>query len=311
MEHNTAIFCGRSNPLFAERIANHFGKSLGEVVIHYFSDKEIYVHYKESIRGKDIFIIQSTPPPGDNIIELLLMLDAARRASAKSITAVIPYFGYARQDRKEQPRVPIAAKLISNLYVQAGADRILTIDLHTDQIQGFIDIPLDHLYASKMFISRIIELGINNNLVVAAPDMGGIIRARTYAKKFDTELVLIDKRRPQINMSEVVHIIGNVNGKNILIVDDILDTGGTLVKTAEALKTQGAKNIYATITHPILSPPSYKSLTEDKYLSKIFVTDTIPLKPNYPKIEVVSVAEIFADAIKRITTGTSISTLFQ
>ena len=226
MDTPLAIFSGTSNPALARAIAEEYGTSLGELTIKKFSDGEQYVKYEQSIRGEDIFVIQSTPPPGDNIIELLLLLDAAKRASVKRVTAVIPYFGYARQDRKDQPRVSIGSKLMANLLVKAGADRILTMDLHAAQIQGFFDIPLDHLYASRAFIDHFTSNPIDN-LVVVAPDVGSLKMARAYSKKLGATLAFIDKRRPKANESEIMNLIGEVEGKNVLIVDDLIDTAGT------------------------------------------------------------------------------------
>lgn len=303
-----AIFAGRSNLALSRAIAESYGTELGEVTIKSFSDGELYVKYEQSIRGEDIFVIQSTPPPGDNIIELLLLLDAAKRASVKRVTAVIPYFGYARQDRKDQPRVSIASKLMANILVEAGADRILTMDLHASQIQGFFDIPLDHLYASRVFIDHYKKNPIDN-LVVVAPDVGSIKMARSYSKRLGASLAFIDKRRPSQNVAEVMNIIGEVEGKNALIIDDLIDTAGTLTNAAVALKERGALSIYAASTHPILSGPAYQRI-EDSPIDEMLVTDTVPLrKPSY-KIKVLSVAGIFAEAIQRIHTNDTISALF-
>ena len=253
-------------------------------------------------------MVQSTPPPGDTIMELLLLLDAAKRASANRVTAVMPYFGYARQDRKDQPRVSIASKLMANILSEAGADRILTMDLHAAQIQGFFDIPLDHLYASRLFIDHFQAQSIDN-LAVVAPDVGSLKMARSYAKQLDASLAFIDKRRPKANVAEIMNIIGEVEGKNILIVDDLIDTAGTLTNAASALKERGALNIYATCTHPILSGPAYQRI-EDSPIDELMVTDTVPLRKPSPKIKVLSVASIFAEAIQRIHTNDTISALF-
>lgn len=303
-----AIFAGRSNLALARAIAESYGTELGEVTIKSFSDGELYAKYEQSIRGEDIFVIQSTPPPGDNIIELLLLLDAAKRASVKRVTAVIPYFGYARQDRKDQPRVSIASKLMANILVEAGADRILTMDLHASQIQGFFDIPLDHLYASRIFIEHFTEHPIEN-LVVVAPDVGSLKMARAYSKKLGASLAFIDKRRPKQNVAEVMNIIGEVENKNVLIVDDLIDTAGTITNAAEALKERGALNIITTCTHPILSGPAYQRI-EDSPIDQLLVTDTVPLRKPSHKIKVLSVAGIFAEAIQRIHTNDTISALF-
>ena len=289
-------------------IAESYGTDLGELTIKSFSDGELYVKYEQSIRGEDIFVIQSTPPPGDNIIELLLLLDAAKRASVKRVTAVIPYFGYARQDRKDQPRVSIASKLMANILVEAGADRILTMDLHASQIQGFFDIPLDHLYASRVFIDHYKNNPIEN-LVVVAPDVGSIKMARSYSKRLGASLAFIDKRRPSQNVAEVMNIIGEVEGKNVLIVDDLIDTAGTLTNAAVALKDRGALSINACSTHPILSGPAYQRI-EDSPIDQMLVTDTVPLRKPSHKIKVLSVAGIFAEAIQRIHTNDTISALF-
>lgn len=308
MDTPLAIFSGTSNPALARAIAEEYGTNLGEVTIKKFSDGELYVKYEQSIRGEDIFVIQSTPPSGDNIIELLLLLDAAKRASVKRVTAVIPYFGYARQDRKDQPRVSIASKLMANLLVQAGADRILTMDLHAAQIQGFFDIPLDHLYASRAFIDHFTSNPIDN-LVVVAPDVGSLKMSRAYSKKLGASLAFIDKRRPKANESEIMNLIGEVEGKNVLIVDDLIDTAGTLTNAATALKERGALNIIAICTHPILSGPAYQRI-EDSPIDELLVTDTVQLRQPSKKIKVLSIANIFAEAIQRIHTNDTISALF-
>ncbi len=308
MDSPLAIFSGSSNPALARAIAKEYGTTLGKITIKKFSDGELYVKYEQSIRGEDIFIVQPTPPSGDNIIELLLMLDAAKRASVKRVTAVIPYFGYARQDRKDQPRVSIGSKLMANLLVEAGADRILTMDLHAAQIQGFFDIPLDHLYASRVFIDHMTKHPIDN-LVVVAPDVGSLKMARSYSKKLGASLAFIDKRRPKQNESEIMNIIGEVEGKNVLIVDDLIDTAGTLTNAAAAMKERGALNIRAMCSHPILSGPAFQRI-EDSPIDELLVTDTIPLRQPSDKIKVLSVANIFAEAIERIHTNDTISALF-
>jgi ribose-phosphate pyrophosphokinase len=302
------IFSGRSNRSLAEKICHEANVPLGEVSIKTFSDGEIWIKYVENIRGDDVFIIQPTQPPADNLLELLIMLDAAKRSSAKRVTAVIPYFGYARQDRKDQPRVAISAKLVANLITEAGADRVITMDLHTAQIQGFFDIPMDHLYSSVVLIDSLTKMNISN-LAVASPDVGSIKMARSYAKRLNCELILIDKRRPKQNEVEVMNIIGNVEGKNILIVDDLMDTAGTFVNAAEALRKNGAREIYGACTHPVLSGKAYKRL-EDSVVKKIIVTDTLPLKQDCNKIEIRSTARIFAEAILRTHRNESISSLF-
>ncbi len=303
-----SIFAGRSNPALARGIAHAYGQELGRVEIKNFSDGEMYVHYEESIRGCDVFLIQSTQPNADNWLELFLLIDAAKRASAGRITAVIPYFGYARQERKDQPRVSIAAKLMANILTTAGVDRVLTMDLHASQIQGFFDVPVDHLYGSAIFADYFKRKALSN-LVVVAPDVGSVKMARSYAKRLDADLAIIDKRRPAQNEAEVMNIIGEVEGKNAIIIDDMVDTAGTLTNAANALKKAGALEIIAAGTHPLLSGPAYDRI-ENSALSKLLVTDTIPLSRTSDKIEVISVAEIFADAIRRIYTDESVSTLF-
>lgn len=303
------IFSGRSNRELAERIAEEIGEPLGNCEIKNFSDGEIWVKYWENIRGNDVFIIQSTHPPSDNLMELLIMIDAAKRASARRITAVIPYFGYARQDRKDQPRVAITSKLVANLITVAGADRVLTMDLHAPQIQGFFDIPFDHLYSAVVLVPAIRELGLED-LVVVSPDIGGVKFARAYAKRLDAELVMIDKRRPKANVSEIVNVVGSVEGKNVVIVDDIIDTAGTFVNAAEELKKRGAVKIYGACTHPLFSGNAIEKV-QNSVVEKILVTDTIPLKRKCNKVEVKTVAKVFAEAIKRIHCNESLSILFE
>jgi ribose-phosphate pyrophosphokinase len=302
------IFSGRSNRPLAEQICIKAKIPLGEVAFQTFSDGELWVKFIENIRGDDVFIIQPTQPPAENLMELLIMLDAAKRASAKRVTAVIPYFGYARQDRKDQPRVSISAKLVANLITKAGADRVITMDLHTAQIQGFFDIPMDHLYSSAVLIECFTKMDISN-LAVASPDVGSIKMARSYAKRLGCELILIDKRRPKANEAEVLNIIGNVDNKNILIVDDLIDTGGTFVNAAQALRKKGAKEIFGACTHPILSGTAYKRI-EESVVKELIVTDTLPLKQECAKIKIRSIANIFAQAILRTHRNESISSLF-
>ena len=303
------IFSGGSNIPLAEKIAMKLGMPLGSLELKRFSDGEIWVKYGENIRGADVFIIQSTNPPAENLLELLIMVDAAKRASAKRITAVIPYFGYSRQDRKDQPRVSITAKLVANLITKAGADRVMTMDLHAAQIQGFFDIPFDHLYGSTIFSGLFTE--IRDNMVVVSPDVGGIKMARSYAKRLHADLVVIDKRRPKQNLAEVVHIIGSVKDKDVLLVDDLIDTAGTFVGAIDALKKKGAKNIYGAITHPLLSGPAMERVNNSQ-LSKLFVSDTIPLnnETKSDKISVITVSDIFAEALRRTYNNESISSLF-
>ncbi len=304
------IFSGSSNPKLAERIANYLGLSLGNVSLKTFSDGEIWVKFQENIRGRDIFIVQSTQPPAENLMELLIMIDAASRASAKRVTAVIPYFGYARQDRKDQPRVAITAKLVANLLTTAGADRIITMDLHAAQIQGYFDIPFDHLYASPVFTG--LFKGIEDNLVLVSPDMGGIKLARSYAKRLNCNIVVLDKRRPDHNAAEILHVIGDVKDKNVLLVDDLIDTGGTFVSAISALKKHGAKKVYGTVTHPLLSGDATKKL-ENSELEALYVTDSIPIpgEEKLNKIIVRTASELFAEAIIRSNRNESISSLFE
>ncbi len=304
-----AIFAGRSNPALARQIAIAYGQKLGETTIKNFSDGEIYVRYEESIRGADVFIIQSTYPGEDNWMELLLMIDAAKRASAARITAVIPYFGYARQERKDQPRVSIASKLMADMLTTAGIDRLLTMDLHAPQIQGFFDVPVDHLYSSVVLNDYFRNLELDNPIVVA-PDVGALKRARAYARRLDADLAVLDKRRPRQNETEVVNIIGEVEGRNVIIIDDIVDTAGTLTSGAAALRRAGAMEITAACTHALLSGPAYERL-ERSALSRLVVTDTVPLGRASERIEVVSVAGLFSDAIHRIYVDDSVSTLFR
>lgn len=302
------VFAGRSNRPLAEKIAAVLGKPLGSIDIRNFSDGEMWVKYSENVRGCEVFIVQSTNPPAENLLELLIMIDAAKRASASKICAVIPYFGYARQDRKDQPRVAISAKLIADLITEAGADRVITMDLHAPQIQGFFNIPVDHLYSSAILVKHFREAAIPN-LAVCSADVGGIKMARAYAKRLDAGLVVIDKRRPKQNETEVMNIIGEVKHKNILIVDDLVDTAGTLVNAIEALQRSGASDVYATCTHPVLSGKAMERINGSN-LKKLVVTDTLPLRVESPKIEVESVAQLFAEAIKRSYKHQSISSLF-
>jgi len=305
------VFAGRSNFQLAEKIAKRLGQPLGQCEIKNFSDGEIWMKYCENIRGGDVFIIQSTNPPADNLMELLIMIDAAKRASARRVTAVIPYFGYARQDRKDQPRVSITAKLVANLITKAGADRVITMDLHAPQIQGFFDIPFDHLYSSAVFVPFFVKEKVPD-LTVVSPDVGGIKMARSYATRLGAGLVLIDKRRPKPNNAEVMNIIGAVRNRNILIVDDLIDTAGTFCSAVQALKQQGADEVFGACTHPVLSGQAIDRINASK-ISRIFVTDTIPLdgrSKSLEKVHVLSVAKIFAEAIKRGFKNESISSLF-
>ncbi len=308
MERGPLIFSGTSNPELTKKICDHLNESQGEIDLRRFSDGEIWVKFLENIRGRDVFIVQSTHPPADNLMEMLVMIDAAKRASAKRVTAVIPYFGYARQDRKDQPRVSITAKLVANLITVAGADRVITMDLHTAQIQGFFDIPFDHLYASPVFTGLFSD--IKDNLVVVSADLGGIKLARSYANRLGAGLVVIDKRRPKHNIAEVMNLIGEVKGRNVLIVDDMIDTGGTFVSAVKALKENGAHEIYGAITHPLLSGTAVERINESE-ITKLYVTDSIPLKYVGNKIEVRTASELLAKAIIRSNKNESISSLFE
>jgi len=307
---NPIIFSGNANRGLAEKIANYLKRPLGDAQLSYFSDGEIWVKYNQNIRGADVFVVQPTHAPARNLVELLIMLDAARRASAERITAVIPYFGYARQDRKDQPRVSITAKLVANLLTTSGADRILTMDLHAPQIQGFFDIPVDHLYSSTVFTDHIREMKLPD-LTVISPDIGGITLARAYAKRLNAPLAIIDKRRPKHNEAEIFNVIGEVKDRNILIIDDIVDTAGTLCKAAVALKDQGARDIFVACTHPILSGDAIARLNEAP-ITRLLVSDTIalPEEKQLDKIEVITASGLFGEAVKRIHSEESISSLF-
>lgn len=304
------IASGRSNLALATDVAYALGKPLSEINVKNFSDGELWVRFEENIRGIDLFILQSTIPPADHIMELLMLIDAAKRASAKSITAVIPYFGYARQDRKDQPRVSITAKLIANLLETAGADRVITIDLHSSQIQGFFDVPMDNLYASNVLIRKIKALNLDN-LCVASPDAGGVKTARAYAERMGgLDLAVVHKKRPEHNQSVITNVIGEVMDKNMILVDDMIDTGGTFLRCAETLMERGAKSVTGVCVHPVLSGSAIQKIEQCEAVQKIFVTDTIPLRIPSPKIEVVSVAGLLAETIKRTYDNRSISSLF-
>ena len=302
------IFTGRSSRKIASSIASALNSELGAQNIIEFSDGEFEPSFNESIRGADIFIVQSTMPPADNLMELLLMIDAAKRASAYKINAVIPYFGYARQDKKGKPRVPIGAKLIANLLTTAGVDRVLTMDLHADQIQGFFDKPVDHLYSSAVFIPYIQSLNLPN-LTIAAPDMGGSNRANTYAKFLNSEMVVCYKQREKANEVGKMMLIGDVTGKDIVIVDDMVDTAGTLTKAAELMKNLGANSVRAICTHGVFSGPAYQRI-DDSVLEEIVVTDTIPKVHSSNKINVLSIANLFANSIDAVLKNESISKNF-
>jgi ribose-phosphate pyrophosphokinase len=306
------VFSGRANIALTKKICQHLGLKLGKVSINNFADGEIKVKIKENVRGIDVFVVQPTNPPAENIFELLLIIDALKRSSAERITAVIPYYGYARQDRKDEPRVPISAKLIADLLSTAGASRVLTMDLHAEQIQGFFDIPVDHLYATPVIIDYCSKNKLSN-LVVVAPDTGRANRARGFAKRLGNNIpiAVIDKRRPMANQVQVVNVIGNVKDKNVLIFDDIIDTGNTLVVAADSLKQRGAKQIMACATHAVLSRNAVSRL-ESSQISRIIVTDTIRLAPEKQskKITVLSVSKLLAKTILRIHKGESVSSLF-
>lgn len=311
LENELGLFSGRANPELANKIAKYIGIPLGKMELSSFSDKEMYVRINENIRGKDVFLIQPTSPPAnENLMELLIMIDAFQRASARRITAVISYYGYGRQDRKDEPRVPITAKLVANLVTTAGADRVLSIDFHAAQIQGFFDIKVDHLFAAPVFVDYFVSKNLKN-LVILSPDMGGIRRARAYANRLDASLAVIDKRRTGVNKAEVLNVVGKVRGKQILIVDDMIDTGGTLIAAVRALIKKGVQEIYVSATHPILSGSAYEMI-ESSSLKELVVTDTIPLKQEKAKtkIKVLSVAPLLGEAIKRIHENRSVSSLF-
>lgn len=302
------IFSGTATRYLAEKIAHSYGKPLGNLIVQRFNDGEISPFFEESVRGCDVFLIQSTFPPAENMMELLLMIDAAKRASAKYVTVVLPYFGYARQDRKDKPRVSIAAKLVANLLSAAGADRLMTCDLHAGQIQGFFDFPVDHLDGSAIFVPYLRKLNIEN-LLFAAPDVGGVGRARNFAKIFEADMVVCDKHRKRANEIASMQVIGDVEGANVVLVDDMVDTGGTLCKAAQVIKEKGAKSIRAVCTHPLLSGKAYENI-ENSVLEELIVTDTIPLKRESHKITQLSVSHLFATAIRRVHDYESISSLF-
>lgn len=303
------IFSGTTTKYLAEDITDHYGQKLGQIDVLQFSDGEFQPEIKESVRGSFVFIIQSTPPPADNLMEMLMMIDAAKRASADYIVAVIPYFGYARQDRKDRPRVGIAAKLVANLLTAAGADRVMTMDLHAGQIQGFFDIPVDHLNASAIFLPYIKKQNWSN-LCFASPDVGSVKRARVYAQHFNADMVICDKYRKKANEVAEMTLIGNVEGKDVVMVDDMIDTGGTLCNAANLLMEKGAKSVRALCTHPVLSGKAYENI-EKSALSELIVTNTIPIKEGQSsKIKVLSVAKLFAQAIRNTHEHKSINSLF-
>jgi ribose-phosphate pyrophosphokinase len=308
------VFTGNANPALASDIAKHLGTTLGNATVGRFSDGEVTVEINQNVRARDVFVVQSTcAPTNENLMELLIMVDALKRASAERISAVIPYFGYARQDRRPRSsRVPISAKVVANLLQTVGVARVLTMDLHADQIQGFFDIPVDNIYASPVLLG---DLRLKNyeDLLVVSPDVGGVVRARAIAKQMDCDLAIIDKRRPKANVSEVMHVIGDIDGRNCVIMDDMIDTAGTLVKAAEVLKDKGAKKVYAYCTHPIFSGPAIERIAKGGALDEVVVTNTIPLSPmalECKKIRQISVANLIAETIQRIANGESVMSLF-
>ena len=313
MDKELKIFSGRSNPILANKIAKSLGKDLGEITIKTFADGELWIKFEENIRGTDVFIIQPTNSPGDNIIELSLTIDAAVRASAKTVTAVIPYFGYGRQDRKDNPRVPISSRVMVDMVTATGANRIITMDLHSTQIQGFATIPFDHLYSRMVLLDAIKSLGfIPENSVVLSPDVGSARMSQAYAKRLGMHFALIDKRRYAPNKAEIVHLIGELNGKDVLIIDDMIDTAGTTVNAANAAKENGANTVTAVATHALFSGPAIERI-KNSAIGKIIVTDTlsIPEEKKLDNMEIVTVANVFGEAIERVYEGKSVSALFE
>jgi ribose-phosphate pyrophosphokinase len=308
METQVKFFTGSASQVLAEQIAKSYGSTLGNVKRIPFSDGEFQMSFEESVRGQKVFIVQSTMPPADNLMELLLMIDAAKRASAEEIIAIIPYYGYARQDRKDQPRVAIGAKLVADMLAVAGATRVMTMDLHADQIQGFFDIPVDHLYASTLFMPHILKLNLPN-LTIAAPDMGGSKRANAYAKYLKAELVICYKQRTKANQVDHMTAIGEIEGRNIVLVDDLVDTGGTLCKAADMMMERGALSVRAVCTHGVLSGKAYENIEKSK-LAELIITDTIPQRKEVGKIKVISVADLFAKVVHNILHHESISSHF-
>jgi ribose-phosphate pyrophosphokinase len=304
------LLSGTANRPLAEEIAQHMGRSLADCTVKRFADGEIFVRLNENARGRDVFIIQPTPPPGDNIMELLLLIDAAKRASAARITAIMPYYGYARQDRKDQPRVAIGAKLVAHLIESAGADKVLGMDFHTHQIQGFFDIPVDHLYAAPVLTNYFRDLGVEEPVVVA-PDVGAAKMARGFARRLDANFAIIDKRRPQANVAEVLQVVGDVDGRHCIIVDDMIDTAGTLESVVYALQERGARDIYAAATHAMLSGPAVERLQKSP-VKEVVVANTlhVPEEKRFPKLRTLSIAELLARAIRYTYSNESVSSLF-
>ncbi|MDZ4668148.1 MAG: ribose-phosphate pyrophosphokinase [bacterium] len=309
VKNEVKIFSGTRSKYLTEEIAKAYGTPLGDCTISYFSDGEFQPSFNESVRGCDVFLVQSTFPNTDNLMELLLMIDAAKRASAHYITAVIPYFGMARQDRKDKPRVSIGSKVVADMLTVAGASRVITMDLHAPQIQGFFEVPVDHLDPAVIFLPYMRRLNMGSNIIIASPDMGSSARARTYAKALGCDMVIVDKERRRANEIASMTLIGDVSGKDVFMVDDIVDTGNTLAKAAQLLKDRGALSVRAMCTHPILSGKAYENI-ENSVLDELVVCNTIPLARTDSKIKVLSVAQLFADAIKNITEHGSISSLF-
>lgn len=309
MATKALIFSGRATLYLAEKIAKSYGSPLGNVVVTDYSDGEFQPSFEENIRGRDVFIVQSTFPPAENLLELLMLIDAARRASAKRIVAVIPYFGFARQDRKDKPRVSIASKLIANLLTAAGVQRIITIDLHADQIQGFFDVPVDHVFASTIFIPYIKSMNLEN-LIMASPDTGGTRRAAAYAKFLNTGFVICYKQRSKPNQIGQMELVGDVTGKDVILIDDIIDTGGSITKAGNLIMERGAKSVRAFCTHPVFSGDAYNKI-QDSSFEQVIVTDTIPIKSGYDKIKVLSTADLFSEVISRALKTKSISSLYQ
>ena len=309
MDNRIKFFTGNADVNLATKIAESYGTELGDVSIPKFSDGEYTTYFNETVRGQDVFILQSTNPPVDNLMEMLLMIDAAKRASARQIIAVIPYFGFARQDRKDKPRVAIGSKLVANLLSAAGVTRVITMDLHADQIQGFFEIPVDHLYASSIFLPFIKDNYDLNNLIIAAPDTGGTKRANAYSKFLGLEMAICYKQRSVANQIDNMMVIGDVKGKDVLIIDDIIDTAGTICKAAELMMEQGASSVSAMCTHPVLSGPAFERI-ENSVIKELIVTDTIRLKQNSDKIKVLTVANLFAGVIRSLENHESISDNF-
>ncbi len=313
MLSDTVLFTGNANPTLSQEIATHLGISLGQAAVGRFSDGETTVEIQQNVRGREVFVVQPTcAPTNDNLMELLVMVDALKRASAQRITAVIPYFGYARQDRRPRStRVPISARVVADLLETVGVNRVLTMDLHADQIQGFFNIPVDNIYASPVLLSDL-QAKKYDDLVVVSPDVGGVVRARALAKQLGCDLAIIDKRRPKANVSEVMNIIGEIDGRNCVIMDDMIDTAGTLVKAAEVLKDRGAKSVYAYCTHAVFSGPAIERI-KTSHLDEVVITNTIPLSEpakESSKIRQLSTAFLFAETIRRITDGDSVTSLF-